>query len=99
MVLSKQDIQQIANLARLDITDTEADILVDDLNPIMNRIASLSNVDTAGVEPIASVDKTNNTPLRQDSEHVGINIDNFRNNINSNAPDMEGSFFKVPKMT
>ena len=55
MKLEKKDIQHIANLARLELTDKELKIYGDQLSDVLSYIAQLKEVDTEGVEPTAQV--------------------------------------------
>jgi len=55
MSLSKQQIEHIAKLARLDLTDDELNKYGGELSRILNYIDQLKEVDTEGVEPTAQV--------------------------------------------
>ena len=55
MKLLKKDIQRIANLARLELTDKELKTYGDQLSDVLNYIDQLKEVDTEGVEPTAQV--------------------------------------------
>ena len=55
MSLDRAAVQHIALLARIRISDTEADALVGDLSKILAWVEQLGEVDTSGVEPMASV--------------------------------------------
>jgi aspartyl-tRNA(Asn)/glutamyl-tRNA(Gln) amidotransferase subunit C len=53
MPLQPEDIRRIAHLARLAVTDEEADRTLAQLNDILRMIDRLQAVDTAGVEPMS----------------------------------------------
>jgi len=55
MKLSKEEIQHIANLARLELSDEEIVVYGEQLSNILNYIGQLQEVDTTGVEPTAQV--------------------------------------------
>ena len=55
MKLSKQEIQHIADLARLELTDEELKKYGSQLSDILNYIGQLKEVDTANIEPTAQV--------------------------------------------
>ena len=53
MSLTRQDVEKIAHLARLSITDQEMPVYVTSLSSIVNFVDELSRVETANVEPMA----------------------------------------------
>ena len=53
MGLTLADVQKIASLARLRITDQEAETLAAQLAQVITYIEQLNEVDTEGVEPMA----------------------------------------------
>jgi aspartyl-tRNA(Asn)/glutamyl-tRNA(Gln) amidotransferase subunit C len=55
MHLEKKEIEHIANLARLQLTEEESKIYGEQLSHILNYIDQLKEVDTAGIEPTAQV--------------------------------------------
>ena len=52
-MLSKDEVKKIANLARIEISDTEADKYSTELSDILGFVEKLNEVDTDNVEPIA----------------------------------------------
>jgi len=53
MALDSADVRKIAHLARLAISDVEADALVKDLTNILDLVEQMNAADTRGVEPMA----------------------------------------------
>ncbi len=53
MTLSKSDVESIAHLARLEVGDDEIADYVDKLSRIIELVAELDAIDTAGVNPMA----------------------------------------------
>ena len=53
MALERADVLKIAHLARLAVSDQQADALVRDLSGILDLVAQMDAVDTAGVTPMA----------------------------------------------
>ncbi len=53
MSLDKKQVKEIAQLARLNINDSEAQLATVELNNILNLTAELSEIDTEHVEPMA----------------------------------------------
>jgi aspartyl-tRNA(Asn)/glutamyl-tRNA(Gln) amidotransferase subunit C len=64
--LSTDDVRHIATLARLHITDEEAEIYSKELSSILEFVDALQEVDTSGVEPLSqSTDSVNS--FREDT--------------------------------
>lgn len=86
-------VKKIAGLARLAVTDGEAEALVPELNTILGFVEQLGNVDVSGVEPMTAV-IPNTLRLRADAVTDG----NVRDRVLANAPQAEHGFFAVPKV-
>lgn len=86
-------VKKIASLARLAVTDGEAEALVPELNNILGFVEQLGNVDVSGVEPMTAV-IPNHLRLREDAVTDG----NVRERVLANAPQAEHGFFAVPKV-
>ncbi len=69
MKLEKKEIEHIANLARLDLSDKELELYGGQLSDILSYIDYLQEVDTTGVEPTAQVTGLENV-LRDDVVNV-----------------------------
>lgn len=50
-MVSREEIEAVADNARLDLDDDEVEALQDDLDDILDSFASLDEIDTGGVEP------------------------------------------------
>ena len=93
MSLDKDTVKNIANLARIKVTEDDLDHLAGELSAILDWVEQLNGVDTEGVEPLASVvDVT--LPLRTDT----ITDGGCRDSVLANAPDTVDGFFTVPKV-
>ncbi|MBI1274684.1 Asp-tRNA(Asn)/Glu-tRNA(Gln) amidotransferase subunit GatC [bacterium] len=86
-------VEKIAKLARIRFKDDEKQSLVKELGGIMQWIEQLSQVNTDGVEPLASVVDTS-LPLRKDVVNDGENPEP----VLANAPAKEHNCFAVPKV-
>ncbi|MBY8821124.1 Asp-tRNA(Asn)/Glu-tRNA(Gln) amidotransferase subunit GatC [Sphingomonas colocasiae] len=86
-------VKKIASLARIAMTDQEAEALAPELNNILGWIEQLGEVDTANVEPMTAV-IPNHLRLREDIVTDG----NVRDRVLANAPQAEHGFFAVPKV-
>ena len=93
MPLSLQDIQHIARLARIRVTEAEAETARGQLNSIFGLIEQMQAVDTAGVEPMShALDVTQR--LREDRVSESDQRDKFQ----SVAPAVENGLYLVPKV-
>ncbi|MEA2781491.1 MAG: aspartyl-tRNA(Asn)/glutamyl-tRNA(Gln) amidotransferase subunit [Rhodospirillaceae bacterium] len=93
MSLDRAAVRHIATLARIRVSDAEADALVGELGNILAWVEQLGEVDTSGVEPMASV-VARQLPRRRDEVTDG----NIRDQILANAPEAAMGFFTVPKV-
>ena len=93
MSVDVQRVKEVARLARIAITDQEAQDLTGDMNEILGWVEQLNNVDITNVEPMTAVVDTK-IKLRQDVIVDG----NYASKIVSNAPKTEDNFFMVPKV-
>lgn len=93
MSVTRQDIQYIANLAKLSVSDKEAENLEKDLNTILGYMEQLNKVDTQNVEPLEHV--LDLAPvLRKDEPQSPLSHEEAM----SNAPDADSDYFRVPKV-
>ena len=97
--IDREEIEKVAHLARLDLPADELGKFSKELSDILNYIERLSAVDTEGVEPLASSLMSLATQVRPDLEDQSQAIADYRDKISENAPEMEGRFLKVPKMS
>jgi len=95
MQLSKEEIQHIAKLARLELTDGELKKYGDQLSAVLNYIDQLKEVDVKGVEPTAQVTGLENV-LREDKarDWDGEEIEEAL----ADAPEREERFIKVKRV-
>jgi aspartyl-tRNA(Asn)/glutamyl-tRNA(Gln) amidotransferase subunit C len=98
--LTEKQVQYVADLANLNLTDTEIARMVQDLSNVLEHMDRLAGIDTEGVEPMAQViyetDGTTagNGTLRPDVERAPL--DNAL--ALANAPMAGNGYFKVPKV-
>lgn len=93
MSLDKDTVKNIAYLARIRVADDKLEPLAGELSAIMGWIEQLQELNTDGVEPMASV-AAMSLPQRKDVVTDG----NCRDAVLKNAPDPEDGFFTVPKV-
>jgi aspartyl-tRNA(Asn)/glutamyl-tRNA(Gln) amidotransferase subunit C len=109
MKVSEKDVAYVADLANLELTGEERARMLRDLNSILEYIERLSELDTDKVAPMAQVsDRYGVDESRQGSErfayasrqdvHEGLRKSLPHDVALENAPDSDGTFFKVPKV-
>ncbi len=95
MKLSKKDIEHVAELARLDLSDEEKERYGNQLSDILTYVNQLSEVDTDGVEPSAQVTGLQNQ-YREDE--ISVWDDEERKNAIKQAPETEDNQIKVKRV-
>ncbi len=93
MSVDTATVRHIARLARIAVSDAEAEALVPELNNILGWIQQLQEVDVDGVEPMTAV-IPNQLRLREDAVTDG----GRQGEVLANAPVAEHGFFAVPKV-
>ena len=92
-MIERKDVEHVARLTRLALTETELERMRDQLNSILAHLETLRAVDTEGVEPTShAVDVVN--VMREDEVEPGL----AREVMMANAPDPAGEFFRVPRI-
>jgi aspartyl-tRNA(Asn)/glutamyl-tRNA(Gln) amidotransferase subunit C len=93
MSVDTATVRHIARLARIAVSDAEADALVPELNNILGWVEQLQEVDVSGIEPMTAV-IPNELRMRKDVVTDG----GKRDDVLANAPVAEHGFFAVPKV-
>jgi aspartyl-tRNA(Asn)/glutamyl-tRNA(Gln) amidotransferase subunit C len=94
MTLTPQQIQSIAQLARLEVKPDEAAAYATSLSNILEMVGQLEKADTSGVEPMAHPLTGQVQRLRVDD----IGSGNSRDLYQRNAPQVEAGLYLVPKV-
>ncbi|MRX72677.1 Asp-tRNA(Asn)/Glu-tRNA(Gln) amidotransferase subunit GatC [Bacillus lacus] len=89
--ISKEEVKHVAHLARLAITEEEAEMLTDQLDKIISFAEELNELDTENVEPTSHVLKMKNV-MREDKPEKGLPIED----VVKNAPDHKNGYVRVP---
>jgi aspartyl-tRNA(Asn)/glutamyl-tRNA(Gln) amidotransferase subunit C len=92
-VIQKKDVEHVARLARLALSDAELEKMREQLNGILAYIEKLNALDTQGVEPTSHAVPMVNV-MRDDEERPCLP----RDEALANAPDRAGEFFRVPRI-
>ena len=90
-MLTKKDLEKLAELARLDLKKGEEDKLLKNLGSVLDYFEELKNLDTEKIEPLSGATESSNV-FREDSEEQslekGRTIEAF--------PENSGGYLKVP---
>jgi aspartyl-tRNA(Asn)/glutamyl-tRNA(Gln) amidotransferase subunit C len=91
MALTLKEVEHIAELARLNLTDEEKARYREQLSAILENATRLQSLDTAGIPPTSSVLPARSV-LRPDQSRPGLEL----KALLGNAPDVEAYQFRVP---
>jgi aspartyl-tRNA(Asn)/glutamyl-tRNA(Gln) amidotransferase subunit C len=97
MKITREDVIRVADLAYLDLSESELQTYRKQIDEILEYIGKLNELDTANVEPMAQVltdDQTADATLREDAV-VPCDV---AAEILKQAPDPEPPYFRVPKV-
>jgi len=86
-------VKRVAKLARIAVSDEEAEKMQGELNTILGFVEQLDEVDVSGVEPMTSV-----VSMEMKKREDIVNDGNKADDIVANAPVTEDNFFMVPKV-
>lgn len=86
-------VKRVARLARIKVSDEEAERMTGELNGILHFVEQLDEVDISGVEPLTSV--VEQTMKKRKDE---VTDGNRAVDVVANAPMSEDNFFMVPKV-
>jgi aspartyl-tRNA(Asn)/glutamyl-tRNA(Gln) amidotransferase subunit C len=92
--LTRQDVEKIAHLARLKITEQEMPVYVTSLSSIVNFVDELSRAQTGGVEPMAHPLDGQHQRLRADVVSETDNHEKYQDN----APAVQAGLYVVPRV-
>ena len=93
MEITKQEVEKVAKLARLELTDSEKAAFTKQLSQILTHVETLKQYDTTGVEPTATVLGQVNV-FRSDDARPSLSVERAV----ANAPESTDGFFVVPKI-
>ena len=97
--VSIEDVERVAELAHLQLTQDESRDMLHDLNAILDHVAQLSELDTSSVAPLAQVSELQGIEggeesLRNDAVRPSLD----RSEVMAQAPETDKMYFKVPKV-
>jgi aspartyl-tRNA(Asn)/glutamyl-tRNA(Gln) amidotransferase subunit C len=91
MAISREQVEHVAHLARLGLSDEETDRLQQQLSAILGHMQIIDQLDTSAIPPTAQVIPVSSV-MRDDVARPSLPVED----ILKNAPRREGDFFKVP---
>ncbi len=89
--VSKKEVEKIASLARLSLSEKELESRTNDMNNILNYMDSLNEINTDGVEELLNVHDLNNS-LREDEYSNSIS----KKDVLKNSPSKNENYIEVP---
>jgi aspartyl-tRNA(Asn)/glutamyl-tRNA(Gln) amidotransferase subunit C len=93
MAITKKDVEYIANLSRLEITEEEKEEYTKQLSEILEHVNRLQKLNTDNIEPtFYTIDMKN--VMREDKNEPCVD----RKKVFDAAPSIESNGFKVPKI-
>jgi aspartyl-tRNA(Asn)/glutamyl-tRNA(Gln) amidotransferase subunit C len=109
MNVNEKDVAYVADLGNLELSAEERTRMLRDLNSILGYIDRLNELDTSNVEPMAQVsdrygvDRSKPGSDRfayasREDIHEGLRKSLPHQEALANAPDADGTFFRVPKV-
>lgn len=93
MKLTKEEVEKVAKLARLEITETEKEAFSGQLSSILTYMEQLKGLNTEGIEPTATVLEQTNV-FREDEVRPSLPADKAL----ANAPGQTDGLFTVPRI-
>jgi aspartyl-tRNA(Asn)/glutamyl-tRNA(Gln) amidotransferase subunit C len=94
MSLTRDDLQHIAHLARLNLTEAEVPVYTESLSSILNFVGELERAQTAGIAPMAHPLPGLSQRLRADD----VTETDAHERYQRNAPKVEAGLYLVPKV-
>ena len=91
--IDAQQVRKVAKLARLELSEAEIEEFTGQLGAILEYVEKMNELDTTGVEPLAHCLPIASV-FRADDVRESLGTEKTL----ANAPERDGSFFKVPKI-
>jgi aspartyl-tRNA(Asn)/glutamyl-tRNA(Gln) amidotransferase subunit C len=107
MKVTDKEVAYVAELANLELTSEERTRLLRDLNSILEYVDRLNELDTSNVQPMAEVSDRHAAGKSKQERFAYASRDDILEGLRkslprevalANAPDTDGTFFRVPKV-
>lgn len=92
-MIQRADVEHVAKLARLNLTEEEVENFTQQLGNILDYIHNLEKINTEMIEPTAHTLTIRNV-FREDELKESLDLETVFNN----AAEKEGTYFKTPKI-
>ena len=89
-MLSTDEVKKVAQLARIELSDSEVEKFQKDLSSILDYVEELKEVDTAGLEIVSSVTGLENVQRPDVAQPI-----DYQEEIMANAPERKDKYYKV----
>ncbi len=89
-MLTEEEVQKIAQMARIELKSEEVDKFRKDLSSIIDYVEELKTVDTSNLEIVSSVTALENITRRDE-----VVLIDYQEEIMNNAPDRKSKYYKV----
>lgn len=94
-MVNRENVEKVAQLARLEFSESELDQLTTELNSVLSYIDQLSELDVTNVAPLENLnEQIEQTPLRKDIVKPSLSVSEAL----KNAPKAADNYFLVPKV-
>jgi aspartyl-tRNA(Asn)/glutamyl-tRNA(Gln) amidotransferase subunit C len=91
----KEQVEHIAKLARIELTEKEKEKFSNELSSILDYVDKLNKVDTKNIKPIQQITGLESV-MRKDEMNPKLQTTNYK--LLDGAPDKKGNYYKVPKI-
>jgi aspartyl-tRNA(Asn)/glutamyl-tRNA(Gln) amidotransferase subunit C len=98
MKVTEKDVAYVADLANLELTAEERARMLRDLNSILDYIDRLNELDTSQVQPMTQVSAAQDFDASREDILEGLRKSLPHEIAIENAPNSDGTFFRVPKV-
>lgn len=98
MKISREDVLRVAELAYLDLNESEVSLYQQQLDSILEYVGKLNELDTANVEPMTQVLAENLTAADATLREDDVVPCWAAAEILTQAPDAKAPYFRVPKV-
>lgn len=93
MKITREEVEKLANLSRLQPDDATLDKLQADINKMLVFVEKINELDLEGVEPLSYMSDEVNVLRADDVKQVITHDEALKN-----APDKDTDYFRVPKV-
>lgn len=93
MLLTRRDIEHVAHLGRLELSEEEIELYTKQLNQILDYFKKLEELDTENVTPTSHA-----VPMEMTLREDEARLSNVTEDALSQAPEQTNNLFLVPKI-